>query len=147
MNYSELFVVVLLVAGLYGLIVALARQPQFVTRAVNPYRGPWLLAGLTSLWFGIGLLRLEAHSWDLHALTGVLAALVTDAPLSTRGKVAAVAVLLGVLFIVLVVWCKLNYPKDPIIFRRPEQRGKALRYYVTKLKGGLEYAVLMRPGG
>src|SRR5258708_18379778 len=59
MNYSDLFVVVLLVAGMYGLIVALARQPQFLTKAVNPYRGPWLLAALTALWFGIGLLRLE----------------------------------------------------------------------------------------
>jgi hypothetical protein len=147
MNYSDLFVVLVLAAGLYGLIVALARQRQFLTRAVNPYRGPWLLAGLTALWFGIGLLRLEAHSWDPHALAGVLNALVTDAPLSTRGKVAAVAVLLGMLFIVLVVWCRVNYPKDPIVFHRPDQRGKALRYYVAKLKGGLDYAVLMRPGG
>jgi hypothetical protein len=147
MNYSDLFVVVLLVAGLYGLIVALARQPQFLTKAVNPYRGPWLLAGLTCLWFGIGLLRLEAHSWEPQALGAVLASLVTDSPLSTRGKVAAVAVLLGVLFIILVIWCRLNFPKDPTVFRRPEQRGKALRYYVTKLRGGLEYAVLMRPGG
>jgi hypothetical protein len=147
MNYSELFVVVLLAAGLYGLIVALARQPQFVTKAVNPYRVPWFLAGLTALWFGVGLLRLEAHSWDIRALTDVLASLVTDAPLSTRGKVAAVAILLGLLFIVLVIWCWVNYPKDPTNFRRPSQRGKALRYYVTKLKGGLEYAVLMRPGG
>jgi len=147
MNYSDLFVVLLLAAGLYGLIVALARQPQFVTKAVNPYRGPWFLAGLTCLWFGIGLLRLEAHSWDPHDLTRVLASLVTDAPLSTRGKVAVVAVLLGLLFVVLVVWCRLNYPKDPLVFRRPNQQGKALRYYVTKLKGGLEYAVLMRPGG
>ncbi|HEX3150269.1 MAG TPA: hypothetical protein VHR66_19490 [Gemmataceae bacterium] len=147
MNYSDLFVVLLLAAGLYGLIVALARQPQFVTRAVNPYRVPWLLAGLTCLWFGIGLLRLEAHTWDMHAMGNVLASLVTDAPLSTRGKVSAVAILLGLLFVVLVIWCRFNYPKDPIVFRRPEQRGAALRYYVTKLKGGLEYAVLMRPGG
>ena len=147
MNLSELLVVLLLAAGLYGLIVALARQRQFLTKAVNPYRGPWLLAGITALWFGIGLLRLEAHSWEPHALGTVLASLVTDAPLSTRGKVAAVAILLGLLFVVLVVWCRLNYPKDPVVFRRPEHRGKALRYYVTKLKGGLEYAVLMRPGG
>lgn len=147
MNYSDLLVVLALAAGLYGLIVALARQPQFLTRAVNPYRGPWLLAGITALWFGLGLLRFEAHSWEPHDLGVVLASLVTDAPLSTRGKVAAVAVLLGLLFIVLVVWCRLNYPKDPIVFRRPNQRGKALRYYVAKLKGGLDYAVLMRPGG
>src|SRR3954463_9770691 len=102
MNYSELFVVVLLVVGLYGLIVALARQRQFLTKAVNPYRMPWFLAGLTALWFGIGLLHLEAHSWDPQAVTHVLASLITDAPLSTRGKVAVVSILLGLLFLVLV---------------------------------------------
>jgi hypothetical protein len=147
MNYSDLLVVVALVAGLYGLIVALARQRQFLSKAVNPHRGAWLLAGITALWVGIGLLRLEAQSWDPHDLGRLLASLVTDAPLSTRGKAAVVAVLLGFLFVVLVLWCWLNFPRDPTVFRRPTQRGKALRYYVTTLKGGLEYAVLMRPGG
>ena len=147
MNYSDLLVVVGLVAGLYGLIVALARQRQFLTKAVNPHRGAWLLAGITALWVGVGLLRLEAESWDPHDLGRLLASLVTHAPLSTRGKAAVVAVLLGLLFVVLVSWCWLNFPKDPTVFRRPGQRGKALRYYVTTLKGGLEYAVLMRPGG
>src|SRR5947209_2924322 len=132
MNYSDLLVVVLLAAGLYGLTVALARQRQFLTRAVNPYRWAWFLAGVTALWFGIGLLRLEAHSWDPHKLTEVLASLVTDAPLSTRGKVAVVAVLLGLLFVVLVIWCRVNYPKDPVVFNRPTDRGRALRYYVTR---------------
>jgi hypothetical protein len=147
MNFSDLLVVLVLAAGLYGLIVVLARQRQFLTQAVNPYRWAWFLAGVTALWFGIGLLRIEAHSWDPHALSAVLTSLVTESPLSTRGKVAVVAVLLGLLFIVLVLWCRFNYPKDPRTFRRPDHRGKALRYYVAKLKGGLEYAVLMRPGG
>jgi hypothetical protein len=146
MNYSDLFVVLVLASGLYGLIVALARQRQFLTRAVNPYRGAWLLAGLTALWFGGGLLRLEAQSWDPQDWARVLRALVTDAHLSIQGKVATVAVLLGALLIVLVVWCRFNLPRDPTTFRRPQQRGKALRYYVTGLKGGLDYAVLMRPG-
>ena len=97
MNYSDLFVVVALVAALYGLIVALARQKHFLTRAVNPHRGAWLLAGLTCLWFGLGLLRLESPSWSAHDIAAVLASLVTDAPLSTRGKVAAVAAILGLL--------------------------------------------------
>jgi hypothetical protein len=147
MNYSDLFVVLILASGLYGLIVALARQREFLTTAVNPYRGAWLLAGATCLWFGIGLLRLEAKSWAVADWLDVLKALVTDAHLSTQGKVAAVAVILGLLLIVLVVWCRFNYPRDPSTFRRPSQRGRALRYYVTKLKGGLDYAVLMRPGG
>ena len=147
MNYSDLVVVVGLAAGLYGLIVALARQRHFLTRAVNPHRGAWLLAGITALWVGIGLLRLEAQSWDPHDLGRLLASLVTDSPLSTRGKAAVVSVLMGLLFVILVVWCRLNFPRDPSVFRRPNQRGKALRYYVTRLRGGLEYAVLMRPGG
>ena len=147
MNYSDLFVVLALASGLYGLIVALARQRSFLTRAVNPYRWPWLFAGLTALWCGIGLLRLEARSWSPEAWSGTLGALVTDAPLSTQGKVASVALLLGLLFLVLVVWCRFNFPRDPITFARVRDRGKALRYYVSKLKGGLDYAVLMRPGG
>jgi hypothetical protein len=147
MNYSDLFVVLVLASGLYGLIVALARQRQFLTRAVNPYRGAWLLAGVTALWFGFGMLRLEARSWDPKDWARVLSALVTDAHLSIQGKVAAVAILLGLLFVVLVVWCRFNLPRDPATFRRPHQRGKALRYYVSGLRGGLDYAVLMRPGG
>lgn len=146
MNYSDLFVVVALAAGLYGLIVALARQKQFLMRAVNPHRTAWLLAGLTCLWFGIGLLRLESSSWEPHEMVALLASLVTDAPLSTRGKVAVISVLLGLLFVVLVSWCHFNYPRDPSTFRRPNQRAKAFRYYVGALRGGLDYAVLMRPG-
>lgn len=147
MNYSDLFVVLVLASGLYGLIVALARQRQFLTKAVNPYRGAWLLAGFTCLWFGVGLLRLEAKSWDPNDWAVVLSALVTDSHLTTQGKVAAVAVLLGLLLIVIVAWCRFNCPRDPATFRRPHQRSKALRYYVAGLKGGLDYAVLMRPGG
>lgn len=105
------------------------------------------MAGLTCLWFGVGLLRLEAKSWDPHDWATVLSALVTDSHLTTQGKVAAVAVLLGLLLIVIVTWCRLNCPRDPATFRRPHQRCKALRYYVAGLKGGLDYAVLMRPGG
>jgi hypothetical protein len=147
MNYSDLFVVLILAAGLYGLIVALARQRSFLTKAVNPYRVAWVLAAVACLWVGLGLLRLEASSWEPADLVRVLRALVTDTPLSTRGKVAFVALLLGLMFLVLVAWCWLNFPRDPGTFRRPDQRGKALRYYVTKLRGGLDYAVLMRPGG
>lgn len=147
MNYSDLLVVVALASGLYGLMVALARQRHFLTRAVNPYRWPWLLAGFTCAWFGVGLLRLEAKSWSPGAMGEVLAALVTDKPLSTQGKVASVALLMGMLLMLLVVWCRFNFPRDPITFRSPRQRWSALRYYVTKLRGGLDYAVLMRPGG
>jgi hypothetical protein len=127
--------------------VALARQRHFLTRAVNPHRGAWLLAGLTALWFGAGLLRLEATSWHPHDWARVLRALVTDDHLSVQGKVAAVSVLLGLMLVVLVVWCRLKLPRDPSTFRRPGHRGKALRYYVAGLRGGLDYAVLMRPGG
>src|SRR5688572_16344975 len=147
MNYSDLFVVLVLASGLYGLIVALARQRQFLTRAVNPHRAAWLLAGLTALWFGGGLLRLEAKSWDPKDWAAVLRALVTDDHLSIQGKIAAVAVLLGLMFVVLVVWCRLHFPRDPGTFRKPSSRARAFRYYVASLRGGLDYAVLMRPGG
>lgn len=147
MNYSDLFVVIAFAAGLYGLIVALARQRHFLTRAVNPHRGPWLLAGATAFWVGLGLLRLESPSWEPRELGRVLLSLVTDAPLSTRGKVAVVSVLLGGMFLFLVAWCRINFPRDPATFAQLNQRGKALRYYVAGLKGGLDYAVLMRPGG
>lgn len=147
MNYSDLFVVLTLVTGLYGLMVALARQRNFLTRSVNPYRGAWLLAGVTAVWFGVGLLRLEARSWDAEAIGAVLGSLVTDRPLSTQGKTAAVALLLGLLLIVLVLWCRVNFPRDPSSFARPGQRAKAVRYYVAGLRGGLDYAVVMRPGG
>jgi hypothetical protein len=92
-------------------------------------------------------LRLEAGSWSPDAWLATLAALVTDAPLSTRGKLASVATLLGLLFMVLVVWCKLNFPRDPMSFHTPKQRRKAMNYYVARLRGGLDYAVLMRADG
>jgi hypothetical protein len=147
MHYSDLFVVLVLVAGLYGLLVALARQRRFLTGAVNPNRAAWLIAGLTALWFGLGMLRLEAASWNWRDNLVVLLALVTDTPLSTRGKVATVSLLLGAILIVLVVWCRFNLPKDPSTFRQPYHRGRALRYYVNGLRDGLDYAVLMRPSG
>jgi hypothetical protein len=33
-------------------------------------------------------------------------------------------------------------PRDPSTFRQPEDRKKAFRYYVTRLRGGLDYALL-----
>jgi hypothetical protein len=147
MNYSDLLVVIALVSGLYGLIVALARQRNFLTKAVNPYRGSWLFAGFTCLWCGVGLLRIEAKSWSPTEIGEVLQALVTDKPLSTQGKAAAVAILLGLLLCILVVWCYFNFPRDPITFRTPKQRAQAMQYYISKLQGGLDYAVLMRPDG
>jgi hypothetical protein len=147
MNLSDLMIVVAVVTGLYGVLVALMRQRSFLLRAVNPHRWQWFLAGTTCLWGGIGLLRLEAGSWAPDAIGTTLAALVTDAPLSSRGKMASVSVLLGLLFLVLVFWCIFNFPRDPGTFNKPTHRRKALNYYVATLKGGLDYAVLMRADG
>ena len=64
MNASDLLIVIALASGLYALIVALTRQRQFLAKAVNPHRGSWLIAALTTVWVGMGLLRWEAGSWS-----------------------------------------------------------------------------------
>lgn len=144
MNLSDLTIVIAFAAALYGFIVALTRQRKFLTNVVNPNRGVWLFAGLSSFWFGIGILRLEAHSWSLEEFGKILLALINDAPLSSRGKMAAIAIIFGLLLISLVFWCKINLPRDPSAFKRPSDRIKAMRYYITKIPGGLDYAALIR---
>jgi hypothetical protein len=147
MNFADLFVVLAVVSGLYGLIVALARQKNFLGQAVNPYRRSWLVAGATMIWVGIGLYRLEARSWDLAEWRPIFSALVTDKPMTVQAKMATVAIFGGLLFLLLLLWCVISLPRDPITFRRPEDRKKAFKYYISQLKIGLDYAVLMRNDG
>src|SRR5204863_5668047 len=88
------------------------------------------------------LLRVEAKDWDLHHWGELLGQLVTDAPAPARVKVASVAILLSLVFFLLVIWSWLFLPRDPSTFYKPEQRSKAVHYYVKRLKGGLCYALL-----
>ncbi len=141
-NFSDLFVVVALASALYALIVAVTKQRHFLEKAVNPHRGAWLIAAACVLWVGLSILRWEAQSWSLARWSPLLWQLVTDEPTSARIKVASMAIFLGVLFLILVLWCQLFFPRDPSTFRRPQDRKSAIRYYVTRLKGGLDYALL-----
>lgn len=147
MNFSDLFIVIVLVSALYGLVVALARQRHFLSKAVNPHRATWLVAAVTTFWVGVSLLRWEAGTWDLPTWGSLLSQLVTDAPAPARVKVASVAIFLGVVFFLLVVWCMVYLPRDPSTFGRPERRSAAFRYYVAKLRGGLDYALLASGDG
>lgn len=142
MNFSDLFVVIALASTLYAVIVALTRQKHFLAKAVNPHRGAWLLAACATLWVGVSLLRWEAETWDLRSLLGQLGQLVTEEPTPVRVKVGSLAIFLGVTFLTLVGWCRFFLPRDPTTFRRPEDRKKAFKYYVTQLRGGLDYALL-----
>lgn len=142
MNFSDLFVVIALAAALYAMIVALTRQRHFLVNAVNPHRGTWFLAGCTVFWVGIGMLRWEANTWDLSSLLGQMAQLVTQEPTPVRVKVGSLAIFLGIIFLALVGWCQSFLPRDPSTFRRPEDRKAAFKYYVTQLRGGLDFALL-----
>jgi hypothetical protein len=146
-NFTDLFVVIVLASALYGLVVAIAGRGNFLSRAVNPNRGTWLIAALSAIWVGIGLLRWEAGDWDLQRWGHLLRDLVTEGSTPARVKVASMAILLGTVFFVLVVWCRFNMPRDPSTFRHAEKRGAAFRYYVTKLRGGVDYALLARGDG
>ena len=142
MNFSDLFVVVVLATALYALIVALTGRQHFLTNAVNPYRWTWLIAALSIFWVGVSLLRLEAKTWEFDRWLEMLGQLVTDAPAPVRVKVASVALLLSIVFFSLLVWCWLFFPRDPSAFSKPEHRQSAIRYYVVKLGGGLCYGLL-----
>ena len=142
MNFTDLFIVLVLASALYGLVVAIAGRGNFLARAVNPNRGTWLIAAASAIWVGIGLLRWEAGSWDLDRWAELMRQLVTESPTPARVKVASIALLLGAVFLLLVVWCNFNMPRDPSTFRRPEHRRAAFRYYVSKLQGGIDYALL-----
>ncbi len=147
MDFSDLFVVVAVISGLYALIIAIARQKHFLTQAVNPYRRSWLIAGFSLMWVGIGLLRLEAHSWNIAEWRPIIGALVTDKPMSIQAKMATVAIFGGLSFLLVLLWCRLSLPRDPSTFCKPEDRSRAFHYYISKLHTGLDYAVLMRNGG
>jgi hypothetical protein len=142
MNFTDLFVVIALATALHGLVVAVTGRRQFLAKAVNPHRGAWVVAAASVLWVGVSLLRWEAQSWDPPTWGRLLAQLVTDTPTPPRVKVASMAVLLSGVFFGLVIWCRLTLPRDPSTFRRPEDRRAAFRYYVTTLRGGLDYALL-----
>ena len=142
MDFSDLFVVIALASALYAIIVALTRQRHFLAKAVNPHRAAWLLAACAMLWVGVGLMRWEARTWDLRSLLGQLAQLVTEEPTPVPVKIGTLAIFLGVTFLTLVAWCYFFLPRDPSTFRRPEDRKAAFKYYVTRQKGGLDYALL-----
>jgi hypothetical protein len=142
MDFSDLLVVLVLASALYALLVALSRQRHFLAKAVNPHRASWLVAALGIIWVGFGILRLEAQSWSLATWSHLVRQLVTEEPTPARVKVASLAILMGVTFLLLVAWCQLFLPRDPSTFRRPEDRKAAFRYYVARLRGGLDYALL-----
>lgn len=142
MNLSDLFVVLAIGSGLYAIVVALAGRRHFLLRGVNPYRGTWLVAAVSVLWVGLSLMRWEAGTWELPAWGHLFSQLVTDTPTPPRVKAASVALLFGLLLITLVVWCVATLPRDPSTFADPEDRKKAFRYYVSQLRGGLDFAVL-----
>jgi hypothetical protein len=141
-DVSDLLVVVASASALYAMIVALARQRHFLAKAVNPHRGAWLLAAAATLWVGLSLLRWEAQSWNAAALLGQLRQLVTEEPTPVRVKIGSLAIFLGITFLTLVAWCHFFLPRDPTTFRRPEDRKAAFKYYVSTLRGGLDYALL-----
>jgi hypothetical protein len=142
MNLSDLFVVVALASALYGVLMALAGRREFLRRAVNPYRGTWLLAAAGVFWVGVSLLRWEAGAWDPAAWADLVGKLISDAPTPPRVKAASLAFLFSLLQAILVGWCFACLPRDPHTFRDPRDRRAAFRYYVTRLRGGLDYAVL-----
>lgn len=142
MNVSDLFVVVGLASGLYGVLVAVTGQRQFLIKAVNPHRLTWLIAGVSVLWVGLSLMRWEAQGWDAYKWARLFTQLVSEAPTSVRVKIASVALFFGLVLIVLVLWCVVVLPRDPSTFRRPEDRRAAFRYYVRWLRGGLDFALL-----
>jgi hypothetical protein len=142
MNFSDLFVVVALGTGLYAVLVAITGQRNFLLKAVNPHRMTWLIAAVSVLWVGLSLMRWEAQSWDVKAWAPLFGQLVTDAPTPVRVKVASLAIFFSLLLTGLVVWCVLVFPRDPSTFRRPKDRRAAFRYYVARLRGGLDFAML-----
>jgi hypothetical protein len=146
-NFSDLFIVVALGSALYGLVVAVTGQRQFLTRAVNPHRGTWLIAAASVFWVGLTLMRWEAGNWEFAAWASLLAQLVTDAPTPPRVKVASLAILFGFVLLFVVLWCVFFFPRDPSTYRRPSDRRAAFRYYVTRLRGGLDYALLASGDG
>jgi len=147
MDLSNLLLVVLYASCLYGLLVAMAREPRFLSRVVNPYLWQFSVVGVSVFLTGFGLLRWESNSSDFLDQLRPLGNLVTHHPTPPRVQVAAVAFLFGSILIAMVVWCRFNLPRDPSAFGRPQYRQRALDYYITRLNRGLDYAILVEGGG
>jgi len=146
MNLTDLVVVGVFVSGLYGLIVALSGRKHFLSTGVNPYRMAWVLSAISAISFGRGLLWWESHHQDTTTLD-LLKLLVSEGATPARVKVAAVSIVLGLVLLSLVLWCLIKLPRDPSTFRRPQDQQRAFDYYVLKLKGGLDYAILADQNG
>jgi len=142
MNVTDLSVVLGLGAALSALLLAVVGRRNFLLHAVNPHRMTWLLAAVSVLWVGFTLMRWEARSWDLVTWSRLAGQLVTDEPAPARVKVASLAILFSLLMAGILAWCVSILPLDPSTFRRPQDRRAAFRYYVARLRGGLDFAVL-----
>jgi hypothetical protein len=139
-NLTDLTKVVSIVLVVYVLLTALGKR-RFLTRAVNPHRGVWALGGLGLLFVGYSLLAWQAKSWTPERTTPLLESLFLEqkAPAYVIGS--ASALLLGVCFLLMTVWCLARLPRDPTTFRRNDTQ-KAVRYY-TRRRGGLDFATVL----
>lgn len=142
MNLTDLSVVLGLASALYALLVSIVGRRNFLVKSVNPHRITWLIVSVSVFWVGVSLMRWEAKSWDLDTWGRLIAQLVIEAPTPARVKVASLAFLFSILIGSLLLWCVVFLPRDPSTFRRPKDRRVAFRYYVSKLRGGLDYAML-----
>lgn len=141
MNFSDLLVLIGVLSAVGVVLGSLARW-QFHKKLVNPHRGLWLLVAGSVFLAGLSVLRWEAKTQDASWLE-LLSALVTERRTTPATYAASSAILLSAIFVVLVLVCLVTLPRDPSTFHRPRHRRRAFEYY-TNLKGGFDFALLVR---
>jgi hypothetical protein len=143
MHLSDLFQVLAYVIALYTLVMVFANRQHLLLRVINPNRRLMLIGAVSAFATGITFLQRGSKSWALAEWGEELSTLVTEKPISIPAKFASVALILGLLFLVLYVWCWVTLPRDPSTFGSASERQHAVRYY-TCWKGGHDYALLVR---
>jgi hypothetical protein len=124
-------------------VLRVAVGKPLVARVINPHRMTWVLAALGFFSGATGLLRWQTKSSDPVVWLAPLKDLVTDERADAYVMMAAFGMFNGLVILGLVGYCWLRLPRDPTTFRSLRDRAKVVRYY-TRLRGGLDFATLIR---
>ncbi|QEL17753.1 hypothetical protein [Limnoglobus roseus] len=143
-NTTDLTKVAVVSAAFVGVLRAVFGRP-LVRAVINPHRLTWLLVAAAFAAGAAGLLRDATNTGNPLAWLVPLESLVTEERASGHVLVAAFALLNAGVILGVLAFCQLRLPRDPRAFRKRSHLAAAVQYY-TALRGGIDFAALIRLG-
>jgi hypothetical protein len=138
-NLTDLTKVAAISAAVFAVLRAVFGRP-LVRNIVNAHRLTWFLVAVGFFAGGTGLLRDHAKSNNPFEWFSPLG---TEERAAGPVLVAAFAFLNTLVILGMLAFCHFRLARDPGSFRKLKQLPKAVQYYAS-LKGGIDFAVLLR---